>query len=205
MHKKYNITESEKVKDIVDIINYYKFGKFTNMLHVGCGNGEFIEHIEELFEMKVFGIDINQKLISEGLKRNHNLLLSVGDGECMDFFSPPFQSILYKDVLSKIIMPQEALNEAYLRMSENGIVIICDKMIELGEIEAIEIKKSAIMARRQPKSEGSCELRGDLPREYVKEGSFIKRTFLEMIEEMKFTIESFNEKEEYFILVAKKK
>ncbi len=162
-----------------------KFKKGSRILDIGCGEGDTVNHLNEL-GLKAEGIDMNLGSIDEAKKKYPDINIKFGDGSFLDdYMSYTFDGITMECSLSMINQPDEALHEAYCVMKKGGRLIITDLYEK--DPDPAQVKAVAIEAAHQakiPHVEGECD-DGTTERfvNFRLEGAFFKEPLIEMLEE----------------------
>lgn len=99
-----------------------------NLLDLGCGVGLFLESINdsELFKWKLFGVDINEKLIKEAKTRLDKKVSNLYSGilTSLGFKRHFFDCVVCLDVLEHDNLLESTLNEIKKILKPSGLLLI---------------------------------------------------------------------------------
>ena len=107
-------------------IDWCGFHADAFLLDVGCGSGATVEHLRSKYGFNAWGVDISQKLIEEGLRRNSSLPLLTAAAEKLPASADSLDGVICECVLSLLDEPVKALHEYYRALRNGGYLIISD-------------------------------------------------------------------------------
>jgi SAM-dependent methyltransferase len=112
---------------IEEAVRRFGPGKGARVLDVGCGEGDTLAHLAEIYAFKCTGIDQSDEMVRRGRAKHPDLDLRKGEADFLDgFASNHFDAIIMECVLSLNTMPEEALHEAWCVMKPEGRLFISD-------------------------------------------------------------------------------
>lgn len=107
-------------------VNYCSFSNGDSVLDIGCGRGATVEHLEECFSLKAFGVDPSKLLLSEGKNRNSDLNIISGTGEDIPFENESMEGVFAECTLSLMNDLDAAIGEAHRVLKRSGWFVITD-------------------------------------------------------------------------------
>ena len=167
------------------------------VLDVGCGEGDTVNHLNEL-GMEAEGIEMSLPKIADAKEKYPEINVKFGDGEFLDeYLSFTFDAVFMESVLSMINMPEEAMHEAFCVLKKGGRLIICDLYeIDPDPQEVMAVKLEADRQARIPHQEGDCEERTLKLVDFRYKGAFFKEPLLKQLEEIGFKVLAFEDRTE---------
>lgn len=110
------------------ILNMLKGRHFSSILDLGCGTGELLYQIQQIYHSKdLTGIDISDKMIDMANKKKiNNAHFVIGDIEDLPFKNNTFDIAICNDSFHHYPAPEKVLDEAYRVLKDSGIIIIGD-------------------------------------------------------------------------------
>ena len=183
--------------DITDRgIELAELAKGSRVLDVGCGEGDTIARLEEAFDMKAEGIDMNLAAIQTAKEKHPGISVKLGDGEFLeDYMSHTFDGIFMECVLSLINIPDEALHEAYCVLKKGGKLILSDlyyKNPDPKKLRAVKIEAARLAMK--PKKEGDCEENPVRFVDFRLKGAFFEEPLKAQLEEIGYEIIAFEDR-----------
>lgn len=170
------------------------FKKESRILDVGCGEGDTVNHLNQL-GFKAEGIEMNLPKIAAAKKNYPGINVTYGDGEFLDgYMSYTFDGVMMECVLSLINIPEEAIHEAYCVLKKGGRLIITD--LYERDPDPKQMKAVKIEADRQgriPRQEGDCEDLGLKFVDFRYEGAFYKDPLIDQIKKIGFNVKAFED------------
>lgn len=132
--------------------------KDSEVLDIGCGQGEAVEYLQDHYGFKTSGIDVSTTMIKEGLERNPKLNIKFGDGEFLENYSSySFDGVMMECVLSLVNIPDEALHEVYCVLKKGGKLFISDLYIKDPDPQfVLQLAVEAERLAKLPHGEGDC-------------------------------------------------
>ena len=94
----------------------------SNILDVGCGNGNFLKYLRQNGNFEIFGVELEGRS-AQRARRIPKLTLYVGDFKDIEF-KEKFNAISYVHVIEHIDKPFESLEKANSLLMNNGILYI---------------------------------------------------------------------------------
>ncbi len=178
-------------------IELAKLKKGFKVLDVGCGEGDTVNHLNEL-GMEAEGIDMSLPKIAEAKEKYPQISVKFGDGEFLDeYMSFTFDAIFMESVVSMINIPEEAMHEAFCVLKKGGRLIISDLYeIDPDPREVMAVKMEADRQARLPHQEGDCEDRSLKTVDFRYKGAFFKKPLLRQLEEIGFRVLTFEDRTE---------
>lgn len=99
----------------------------TNILDLGCGNGNILKLLEEKTKSNLYGLDLSDNMIAEAKKRlNKNAVLTVGDSEKLPYENNKFDMIICNASFHHYPHPGLVLQEIKRVLKYNGVFILGD-------------------------------------------------------------------------------
>ena len=110
------------------ILNMLKGRHFSSILDLGCGTGELLYQIQQIYHSKdLTGIDISDKMIDMANKKKiNNAHFVIGDTEDLPFKNNTFDIVICNDSFHHYPAPEKVLDETYRVLKDSGIIIIGD-------------------------------------------------------------------------------
>jgi 2-polyprenyl-3-methyl-5-hydroxy-6-metoxy-1,4-benzoquinol methylase len=99
-----DLYERGDVKAEIFYFEKFKIGKYTRILDIGANSGPFINSLHTIGYLNIFGIDINEDAVNEGLRCYQNISdnLQIYDGKRIPFADEAFGVVTMFDVLEHI-------------------------------------------------------------------------------------------------------
>lgn len=107
-------------------MNFCEFNQGVSLLDIGCGKGATVEYIKKGYDLNCTGIDTSSLLINEGLKRNPDLNLMVGDSEKLPFQNKRIDGVIAECSFSLMKNKKAVLDEVKRVLRTKGKFIISD-------------------------------------------------------------------------------
>jgi arsenite methyltransferase len=114
----YKITE--------DSIRLANLQSGMRVLDVGCGLGSTLNHLKVDFGINGIGIDSSDSILTKGRILHPELDMRKGDGDKLDFPFKTFDGVIMECTLSLFHNLENALNDAYYVLKDEGKLIISD-------------------------------------------------------------------------------
>ncbi|MCF6296411.1 MAG: class I SAM-dependent methyltransferase [Flavobacteriaceae bacterium] len=83
--------KNDKIVQIIKSIELFP----QKVLEIGCSSGERLELIRNTFGSECYGIDPSSKAIEDGNKKHHEVSLSVGTADYLQFEDNSFDTIIF--------------------------------------------------------------------------------------------------------------
>lgn len=110
------------------IINELSAVRFSSVLDVGCGTGEILYMLKNIYPaISLYGIDISREMLKQAEDKGLckvNLLL--GDAENLPFENENFDLLVCTDSFHHYPNPQKAINEFYRVLENDGYLLLAD-------------------------------------------------------------------------------
>jgi ubiquinone/menaquinone biosynthesis C-methylase UbiE len=97
-----------------------------SLLDVGCGRGDSVAMLADVFGVRASGVDVSEDCVREGRALYPDADLSVGDALRLPFGFGAFDIALFECVLSVVTDSVTALTEARRVLSVGGTLIVSD-------------------------------------------------------------------------------
>jgi len=111
-----------------NIINVMDVKEGFSVLEIGCGRGQLIYKLANIFNFKgilLFGLDLSSNLVEVKQKYPPNQInWIIADGEELPFSSKAFDVIVYNGSLHHLPNFDKALNETFRIIRSNGNIIL---------------------------------------------------------------------------------
>lgn len=122
------IQERYELPKFLDV-KVYK--RFTNILEIGCGNGNGAKLINKYFQPNsIYGIDIDERMITRAKMSFPKGNFSAGDVIKLDFKNNYFDAIFDFGVIHHIPNWKDCLPELYRVLRKGGYIFIEDFSLE---------------------------------------------------------------------------
>lgn len=99
--------------------------KGNRVLDVGCGNGVSCVALSDVYDAKVYGVDLSEAMIADGKQRvgKREIYLFVGDGENLNslFEDRGFDAVMYNAAIFLFPRPKAAFAQAARMLKPGGI------------------------------------------------------------------------------------
>ncbi|MEG6616169.1 class I SAM-dependent methyltransferase [Peptococcaceae bacterium 1198_IL3148] len=106
----------------------------AKLLDVGCGNGATVERLINQYHLQVVGIDPSPVMLASGKKRNANLPIFEGTGECLNFNDSEMDGVIAECTLSLMSDLQLCLKQVHRVLKPQGKLIVSDIYIRSEDI-----------------------------------------------------------------------
>ncbi len=106
-------------------MEFCDFPENSRILDAGCGCGTTVKHLRNRWSLRAMGIDISQKLLSEG-GASETLPLIRGEAAVMPWKSGSMDGITCECVLSILPEPEKTLGEYHRVLKSGGYLIVSD-------------------------------------------------------------------------------
>lgn len=110
------------------IIDELSTVRFSSVLDVGCGTGEVLYIIKNLYPtISLYGIDISQEMLKQAEEKGlYKVNLLLGDAENLPFENEKFDLLVCTDSFHHYPNPQKAINEFYRVLENDGYLLLAD-------------------------------------------------------------------------------
>ena len=98
------------------------FSKGAGIVDIGCGFGTTLKHLRDRHGLRVCGIDVSVRMLSEN--REQSVIQAVAD--CLPFGAGVFDGIFCECVLSLLPLPENALSEFHRILQPGGYLVLSD-------------------------------------------------------------------------------
>ena len=107
-------------------IKYCSFNKNHKLLDIGCGMGETVMRLKNLFSLDSYGIDPSSKLLGLGKLKYKDINITLGRGENICFQDEFFNGVLAECTFSLMSSWKKTLIEGKRVLKTGGYFIISD-------------------------------------------------------------------------------
>ena len=105
--------------DLSHILRWIKPG--SKVLDLGCGNGEFLQMLQQQYQIDGLGLEIDPQDISEALSRGLNIVEQNLDKGLANFPDQSFDTVVMAHALQAVHFPDRVLDEM-LRIGRQCVV-----------------------------------------------------------------------------------
>ena len=106
-------------EDLNHILRWIEPG--SRVLDLGCGDGDFLQLLEEEREVRGLGLEIDEQNITAGIARGLNIIEQNMDKGLGNFPDQSFDTVVMAHALQAVHYPDKVLDEM-LRIGRQGIV-----------------------------------------------------------------------------------
>ena len=106
-------------EDLNHILRWIEPG--SRVLDLGCGDGDFLQLLEEERQVRGLGLEIDEKNITAGIARGLNIIEQNMDKGLGNFPDQSFDTVVMAHALQAVHYPDKVLDEM-LRIGRQGIV-----------------------------------------------------------------------------------
>ena len=101
---------------------------FDNVLDVGCGTGEILNTIKNIYPaVSLYGIDISEEMLKKSKEKLLNTAeLSLGDAEHLPYEHGKFDLLMCTDSFHHYPNPQKAMEEFHRVLKTDGHILLVD-------------------------------------------------------------------------------
>lgn len=101
---------------------------FENVLDVGCGTGEILNTIKNIYHtVSMYGIDISEEMLKKAKEKLlDNADLSLGDAEHLPYENGKFDLLMCTDSFHHYPNPQKAIEEFHRVLKTDGHILLAD-------------------------------------------------------------------------------
>lgn len=93
----------------------------SRVLDLGCGDGELLAHLRDNFEVKGYGLEIDEEKINDCVARGVNVIQQNLNKGLSNFGDNSFDSVIMTQALQAIEKPDQLLNDM-LRVGKQAII-----------------------------------------------------------------------------------
>jgi len=114
-------------RQFANIISKMQVKEGCSLLEIGCGRGQFLNKIAEIFgsvKMKLFGLDLSSGLIEVKKKSRDTVHWVIADGEYLPFSDRVFDFVIYNGSLHHMPDFQKAMQEAFRIIHPDGHILL---------------------------------------------------------------------------------
>jgi ubiquinone/menaquinone biosynthesis C-methylase UbiE len=105
------------LKSITQEVNLDKKSK---VLEIGCGTGNYIIKLHELFKCQSWGVDPSKNMLNQLRRRNNDIMVFNERGEKMSFNSSMFDFVFSVDVIHHTQFVKEFYEEVFRVLAPHG-------------------------------------------------------------------------------------
>lgn len=118
------LTYRKQVNYIISHYNYSKKQDYT-VLDVGCGSGEFLEHLSQSISSKCLkGLELDKRLVGEVKKRCEGISVYESSAEDLPFTDASLDCITTFHNIEHLYKPENFISESYRCLKKDGILIL---------------------------------------------------------------------------------
>jgi len=117
------------IRVIEQLFPYLDLKGIQTVLEIGCGVGMLCDHLSQVYDMNVVGIDVDPeqiKIAKKHYSNNHKLSFSVKTATSLPFDNSTFDMILSFKVIHHISDWESVLNEVSRVLRPKGIFVFSD-------------------------------------------------------------------------------
>ena len=93
----------------------------SRVLDLGCGDGEFLAHLRDNFDIKGYGLEIDEEKINDCVARGVNVIQQNLNKCLSNFGDNSFDSVIMTQALQAVEKPDQLLNDM-LRVGKQAII-----------------------------------------------------------------------------------
>lgn len=101
---------------------------FDNLLDVGCGTGEILNSVKNIYpSASIYGIDISEEMLKKAKEKLLDTAeISLGDAEHLPYENGKFDLLMCTDSFHHYPNPQKAIEEFYRVLKKDGYLLLAD-------------------------------------------------------------------------------
>ena len=101
---------------------------FDNLLDVGCGTGEILNSVKNIYpSASIYGIDISEEMLKKAKEKLLDAAeISLGDAEHLPYENGKFDLLMCTDSFHHYPNPQKAIEEFYRVLKKDGYLLLAD-------------------------------------------------------------------------------
>lgn len=93
----------------------------SRVLDLGCGDGELLAHLRDSFDVKGYGLEIDEEKINDCVARGVNVIQQNLNKGLSNFGDNSFDSVIMTQALQAVEKPDQLLNDM-LRVGKQAII-----------------------------------------------------------------------------------
>jgi methionine biosynthesis protein MetW len=93
----------------------------SRVLDLGCGDGELLAHLRDKFDIKGYGLEIDEEKINDCVARGVNVIQQNLNKGLSNFGDNSFDSVIMTQALQAVEKPDQLLNDM-LRVGKQAII-----------------------------------------------------------------------------------
>ena len=93
----------------------------SRVLDLGCGDGELLAHLRDNFDIKGYGLEIDEEKINDCVARGVNVIQQNLNKGLSNFGDNSFDSVIMTQALQAVEKPDQLLNDM-LRVGKQAII-----------------------------------------------------------------------------------
>jgi arsenite methyltransferase len=126
------------------------FSRGTRIIDIGCGFGATLNHLRDRHGLRVCGVDISARMLSE----SRRLPVIQAAADCQPFGAGVFDGIFCECVLSLLPLPENALCEFHRVLQPGGYLVLSDIYLRNpGQIQKIVGQPTSCLSGATTQSE----------------------------------------------------